>query len=158
MTDPMNAPTTSPPPAPPPASVTPTAASPMSGMLTSMTQTELMIAGGAALIVITGLVFMVFNGYYVSDVIWGGAAIALVAVLWHRRMPAGMAANYEWLLIGMSAFIGLLAVRTLLGDLVYIATPPAGLTVPRLIGMVGFYVGATLMAFGAWQLWSRRTA
>ena len=46
--------------------------------------------------------------------------------------------------------------RNLLGDLVYIATPPAGITIPRLIGMLGYYIGVGLVAFGGWQLWSRR--
>ena len=37
-------------------------------------------------------------------------------------------------------------------------TPPAGLSVQRLVGMLGYYVGVGLIAYGAWQLWSRRTA
>ena len=128
----------------------------MSTMLAGLSQAELMIAAGAALIVITAVLFTVVSGYGVSDLTLVSATFALVAVLWHRRLPAAVSSNYAFLLFAVGALLAVVAVRNLLGDLVYIATPPAGITVPRLIGMLGYYIGVGLVAFGGWQLWSRR--
>jgi len=147
MTDPQAA---------PPAAPAPGASMQMPGFLASLGRAELFMAAGAALIVITGLLFTVVSGYYVTDLPFAAAAVAVVAILMHRRMPAGLAANYNWLLLGLAALVVVIAIRSLLGDLVYIVTPPAGLGAGRLIGMLGLYVGAALMGFGAWQLWGRK--
>ena len=153
----MTAPTTPPPPsAPAPASTAPAAPSPLGAMLAGLSQAELMIAAGAALIMITAVMFTIFSGYGVSDLTLVAATFALIAVLWRRRLPAGVASNHTLLLFAIAALLVVVAARNLLGDLVYIATPPAGLTIPRLIGMLGYYIGVVLVALGAFQLWSRR--
>ncbi|MEX2548383.1 MAG: hypothetical protein WD830_11440 [Chloroflexota bacterium] len=130
----------------------------MSGMLASMSRPELFIAAGAALLVITALLFTVVAGYGVSDLVLVAAVFALVAVLRHRQLPQVIASNYQALLFAVGALLVVVAGRNLLNDLVYIATPPAGITVPRLTGMLGFYIGVALVGFGAWQLWKGRKA
>lgn len=147
------------PPAPPsaqPPAPAPAGPSPLTGALASLSKAELFIAGGAALIVLTDLVFVIFGPYGFSNVIWAAAAVALIAALAHNRMPASLAASYEWLLVGLAAVAVLLGIRQVVFDVVFIATPPAGLSVVRLLGMIGLYVGLAGMAWGAWQLWRSR--
>jgi len=156
MTDPQPAPTTPPPPTAPAPAAAPGTPSPISGMFASLGQSELMIAAGAALIIVAALLFTIISGYGISDLTLVASTFALVAVLWRRRLPAGVSSNYALLLFAIAALLVVVAARNLLGDLVYIATPPAGITVPRLIGMLGYYIAVALVALGAWQLWSRR--
>jgi hypothetical protein len=127
-------------------------------MIASMSQAELFIAGGAALILLTDLVFVIFGTYGFSNVIWAAAAGALIAVFAHNRMPVSLAANYEWLLVGLAAVAVLLGIRELVIDVKFIATPAAVLSVTRLLGMVGLYVGVAALAWGAWTIWKGRSA
>jgi len=146
MSDPM-APPAGQPPAPAPAT------SPqMPSFLASLGRAELFMAAGAALLVLTDL-YAIFFAYGVSNVVWVAAAASLVIVLMHARMPASVMANYRPILILLGTIVVLLGLRAVLVDLVFIATPPAGLSVARLLGMVGYYVGVVLMGFGAWRLW-----
>ena len=124
----------------------------MPGFMSSMSQTDMLIAAGAALLVLTDL-YAIFFAYGVSNVVWVAAAASLVIVLMHARMPASVMANYRPILILLGTIVVLLGLRAVLVDLVFIATPPAGLSVARLLGMVGYYVGVVLMGFGAWRLW-----
>ncbi len=125
-------------------------------MLAQFRQAELFMAAGAALIVLTDLVFIFLSGYSVSSVIWLIAALTLLALFLRNRMPAGVKSNLDWVLIGFGAIAVLMGLRWLVGDVVFIATPPAGLSVGRLIGMLGLYIGVGLMGFGAYKLWVSR--
>jgi hypothetical protein len=152
MTDPMNVPTSPPPAAPPPAP----AASPMSGMLSSMSRAELFIAAGAALILVTDLIFTVFGAYGSTNIVWAAAAVALVLILTHSRVSSMSLSDstYRALLL-VTGFVALLAgIRDLLYDIQYFPGRPVDIT--YMLGALGLYVGVALMAFGAWQLWSRR--
>ena len=150
MTDPMNAPTSPPPPAPAPAS------SAMSGMFASMSRAEMFMAGGAALILVTDLIFTVFGSYGSTNIVWASAAVALILILTHNRVSSMSLSDstYRALLL-VTGFVALLAgIRDLLYDVQFF--PGRSVDVTYLLGALGLYVGVALMAFGAWQLWSRR--
>jgi len=149
MSDPM-APPAGQPPAPAPAT------SPqMPSFLASLGRAELFMAAGAALLVLTDL-YAIFFAYGVSNVVWVSAVVSLLFLFMRGRMPASLMANSVTVLVVAGAVVALLAVRQVLIDVVFIATPPAGLSPERLLGMIGFYAGAALMGFGAWQLWGRK--
>lgn len=117
-----------------------------------MSQAELFMAGGAALVVLTDLIFVILGPYAFSNVILASAMAVLVLVLVRRRLSIG---SFDWLLIGIVTIGSLMAVRELFSDLVFLvrlSSPDIGI----LLGMVGLYVGVGLMAFGAWQLYQRR--
>lgn len=160
MTDPQNAPAMPPPPAPAaPAPAAPAPArSPMSGMLASMSQAEMLMAGGAVLILLTDLVFVIFGDYSFSTVAWGAAAVALILILANGRASAinFSRSTYQALLIVLGMLALVVGVRELIRDLVFI--PGRNLSVSFLLGMVGLYVGVALMGFAAWQLWRGRSA
>lgn len=150
MTDPMNAPTSPPPPTPAPAS------SAMSGMFASMSRAEMFMAGGAALILVTDLIFTVFGSYGSTNIVWASAAVAVILILTHNRMSSMSLSDstYRALLV-VTGLVALLAgIRDLLYDVQYF--PGRSVDVTYLLGALGLYVGVALMAFGAWQLWSRR--
>ena len=128
------------------------------GFLSKMSRAELFIAAGAALIILTDLILVIFGPYSFSNVIWAAAATALVLVLTHGRvaMMSWASSNYATLLSLAGLVAALVAIRELVRDARFI--PGRSLDAMFLLGMVGLYVGVALMAFGAWQLWSRRAA
>jgi hypothetical protein len=131
----------------------------MTGMLASMSRSELFIAAGAALILLVDLVFVIFGPYAFSNVIWAAAATSLVLVLTHDRvaMMSWASSRYQTLLSLAVLVAVLVAIRELVRDLIALSSL-GGVSVNFLLGMVGLYVGIALMAFGGWQLWSRRAA
>jgi hypothetical protein len=169
MSDPQNSPGMAPPPPaappPPPAAPPPAPAASarpaMPSIFASMSQGELFIAGGAALVLLTDLIFVIFGPYTFSNVIWAAAAVALVVVLGRGQMAASMGGSetrYPTLLslLALTAFV--VVIRELVEDLIVLSRALGGLSVSFLLGMVGLYVGVALMAFGAWQLWKRGVA
>ncbi len=155
MSDMQGQPPPTPPMAPAPPSASP--ASQMGSMLAAFSQTELMIAGGAALLIITDL-YSIFFAYGVHGVAWAAAAAAVVMIFARRRMPAAMMGNLQSILVLAAAIVALVALRQVIVDFKFIATPPVGMSVERLIGMAGFYAGSALMTFGGWRLWKGGTA
>ena len=159
----MQAPVSTAPPAataPGPTTPAPSAATPLPGsaLIRSMSRAELFIAGGALIIVLSDLIFAIFGDYGFSNVIWGAAAVSLILVLLNGRMRGmSLSASTYQLLIFLAAAVAVLAgIRNLILDVVYI--PGRALDVTYYLGALTLYVGLGLMAFGAWQLWSRRTA
>ncbi len=145
MTDPINAPTTPPPPAP--------ASNAMSGMFASMSRGELFMAGGAALILVTDLIFTVFGAYGSTNIVWATAAVALILILTHNRISSMSLSDstYRALLV-VTGFVAVLAgIRDLLYDV-----QAFGSRIDYVLGAVGLYVGVALMAVWAWLLWSRK--
>ena len=128
----------------------------MPAFMARMSRAELFIGGGALLVVLTDLVFVIFGPYTFSNVIWAAAAVSLVLVLTHGRvaMMGWASSNYHTLLSLGALTAVLVAVRELIRDVRVLSSGPS---VMFLLGMVGLYVGVALMAFGAFQLWSRRT-
>lgn len=133
----------------------------MPGMLASMSRSDLFIAGGAALVILTDLVFVIFGPYSFSNVIWAAAAVALAVVLGRGRMAESMGwggSRYGTLLSLLALTAFLVAIRELIRDLIFLSGNLSGVSVSFMLGMVGLYVGVGLMAFGAWQMWSKRSA
>ncbi len=133
----------------------------MPGMLASMSRSELFIAGGAALVILTDLVFVIFGPYSFSNVIWATAAVALAVVLGRGQMAASMGwggSRYGTLLSLLALTAFLVAIRELIRDLIFLSGNLSGVSVSFMLGMVGLYVGVGLMAFGAWQMWKGRSS
>jgi hypothetical protein len=128
----------------------------MPAFVSAMSRTEMFLAGGSALILLTDLIFIFISGYSVSSLMWAAAALLLAAILLKKRLPASLLANFNWLLLGLAGVIVLIGIRWFIGDLVWIATRIGRLDGPYLLGMIGVYAGAALVGLGAWQLWKGR--
>ena len=117
-----------------------------------------MVAAGAGLIVLTDLVFGIFGPYVVPNVVWTAAAVALVLVLAHRRLPF-VGARYE-LILALAALVAVLGgARTLFANLVeLVQVAGRAINVGYILGMLGLIAGIALLAFGAWTMWRRRPA
>lgn len=146
MTDPMAAP-----PAPPPA---PATSMQMPSFLAGLGRAELFMAAGAALIVLVDLLFVVFGPYGFSSVAWAAAALTLILIFLGGRMLSFSAATNRSLLLMLGAFAVLIGIREVLTDLQFLGGVNVAPT--YYLGMVGFYAGTAIMAFGAWQLWMRK--
>ena len=131
-------------------------ASTMPTFLAALTRTELFMVAGRALIVLTDLIFIPLSGYGVSPIMWTASAIAMAAILLKNRLPAAVAANYKTILIGLGALISLVAVRWLVGDVVWLGMNPSYFDAEYLVGMLGVYSGSALVAFATWQLFKGR--
>ena len=129
----------------------------MPAFMASMSRAELFIAGGALLILLTDLVTVIFGPYSFSNVIWAAAAVSLLLVLTDGRVAMfnWASSNYFTLLSLGVLVVVVVGVRELLRDILFV--PGRSLDAMYLLGMLGLYVGIALMAFGGWQLWSRRT-
>jgi len=129
---------------------------PVTSALASYSQAELLIGAGALLILLTDLLFGVFGDYSFSNVAWIAAAVSLILIALNGRLIHVSANTYRTALIVLGLLAVLIGVRELIADLVFI--PGRSLSATFFLGMVGFYVGIALMAFGAFRLWSSRAA
>jgi hypothetical protein len=164
MTDPTNqapppaaapAPAAAPPPAPPaqaapPASATATAPSAVNSFMASMSQAELMMGGGALVILLADLVFGVFGDYGFSAVIWGSAAVVVIAVAMRRLFKWGFGTGYETILVVATLLAVLATIRNLILDVLFV--PGRNLDITYFLGALTLYVGVALMAVGAWRM------
>ena len=158
MSDPVN--TTPPPAAPPPAAPPPPARSPMSSMMASMSQSELLVVAGAALLVLGDLVFgVLLRDFYAGDLIWIGAALALLAFWLHRRGSWGLPMRFDTTLMVLGAIVGLIGARDLIIELYFVLRNLDDLpSATYLLGLVAWAIGIVAMAVGAWQLYRGRGA
>jgi hypothetical protein len=150
MTDPQAAPPASPPASPP----APASNMQMPGFVASLGRAELFMAAGAALIVLTDLLFVVFGPYGFSSAAWAGAALTLILIFLSSRMLSFSATTHRSLLLLLGVFAVFVGIREALSDLQFLGGVNVAATF--YLGMLGFYVGTVLMAFGAWQLWMRK--
>jgi hypothetical protein len=141
MTDTANQPMAPAPPAAPNA---------MDSMVAAYGQNALIVALGALIVLATDLVFVVFGDYSFSSVTWAASAVALVAVLLRRYLPAVLAENYAAVVFVAAGVAVLMSIRDFVVDIVFI--PGRSLDVTFFLGMVGLYVGVIVMAFGAWRM------
>jgi hypothetical protein len=168
MTDQQNAPappTAAPPAAtPPPAAGAPPPAAPVAStgpstsLFAGVSQGELMILAGSALILLGDIVFGIFGDYSYSAVVWVAAVLSLILVLTHNRPQLGMdmpAGGYRIALILLGGLAFLAGVRYLLLDAIYV--PGRNLSLTYFLGALVFYVAVGLMSFGAFQIWRRRS-
>ena len=143
------------PPPPPPAAARP---SPLAGLLSSLSQAEQLILGGALLVLLVDLVFgIVIRAYIISDVVWAAAAGALMVAWLHRRSPAMLPLRYETVLLVLAALAAIVAARKVLSDLLFVLRPPIGADGTFVLGMLGLAVGAAAMGAGVWLLARDRT-
>jgi hypothetical protein len=141
-------------PSTPPAAPPPSTSMQMPGFLASLGRAELLMAAGAALIVLTDLVFVVFGPYGFSNVAWAGAALTLILIFMSGRMLSFSAATQRSLLVMLGVFAVFIGIRELLSDLQFLSG--ANVAVTYYLGFLGYYAGTAIMAFGAWLLWGRK--
>ncbi|CAN5833936.1 hypothetical protein BH24CHL6_BH24CHL6_13130 [soil metagenome] len=114
---------------------------------------QLLIVGGAALIVALDLILgVVLRLYSAPAVVWAASATILLAFFLSRRAPALLPARYQTLLILLAAVVALVAARSLLVDVFAFLRPPLGLSATGMLGLLAFSGAAALMAWGAWQM------
>jgi hypothetical protein len=169
MTDQQNVPTSPPaaPPATPPPATTPpatpppappTSTGPSTSMFAGVSQGELLILAGSALILLGDIVFGIFGDYSYSAVVWVAAVLSLILVLTHNRPQMGMdvpAGGYRIGLILLGGLAFLAGVRYLLLDAIYV--PGRNLSLTYFLGALVFYVAVGLMSVGAFMVWRRRS-
>ena len=128
----------------------------MPSFLSSLSTAELMMAGGALLIMLTQLIFVMFGPYGFADIAWAAAVVTLVVVLLNGRAGAlnFSRETYRSLLVLLGAFELIVGIRELIDDVRFISSSRFEAT--YFLGFLGFYAGVALMAFGAFQLWRGR--
>ena len=149
MTDPQGAPSM-----PPPAASSAGPNTQMPGFLASLGRAELIMAAGATLIVLVDLLFVVFGPYGFSSIAWGAAALTLIVIFLNGRMMGFSATTTRGLLLTLGALSAFVGIRELLSDLQFLNG--ANVASTFFLGMLGFYAGTVILAFGAWQLWARK--
>lgn len=148
---------TSPPPeqpqqpaAPPPAAPQP---SPLDNLVASMGMSQLLIVGGAAIVVLTDLIlWIILREYSAAPVAWAGSAAILLAYFASRRAAQWLPIRYETLLVALAAVVVAVLVRSLLSDIVFFLTPPMGMAPLRLLDNAIYVIAGLMMAYGSWQL------
>lgn len=130
----------------------------MSGLLSGLSQGELMILAGSALFLLGDLIFGIFLDYSFAQSVWIAALLSLILVLVHARPSMGLSVpsgGYRLALVLLGAVALLGGVRWLLLDLKII--PGRSLSMTYVLGAVVFYVAVALMAFGAFQVLRKRS-
>ena len=129
----------------------------MPSFLSKLSRPELFIAGGAGLIVLTQLVFVLFGPYGFADIGWAAAVVALLVIFFNGVSGTMRFSRetYTSLLVLLGAFMAILGVRELIDDVLFISS--SRIDPVYYLGALGFYTGVVLMAIGASQLWGQRT-
>lgn len=142
----------------PPASAAPQPSSPtaLDNLVASMGMAQLLVVGGAALIVVVDLILgVLLREYSAPSVAWAGAAAILLAFL-ASRMSSALPFRYETALLIVAAVVAAVLVRNFVIDLLVFLRPPVGLSAPVMLGLVLYALAGAAMAWGAWQLWRGR--
>jgi hypothetical protein len=117
----------------------------------SMSRAEMLILGGALLIIAVDLAFgILIRSFIVSGVLWAAAAALLALAVLQRRAPRALPVPYRSLLVGVAGVGVLVAGRDVLADLVRILRPPVGADPAFVFGFIGLVAGAAAMAAGVW--------
>jgi hypothetical protein len=147
-------PTAPPPAAPPPA---PSAPSPMASMVSSMSQAEMLVVGGAVLLLGLDLIFgILLRDFYAGDLIWLASALVLIAFLVSRRAAGSLPFKYETILLVAGGAVLLLGARDIVIEVYFILRRSFDVNATYLLGALIFIVGVVAMGVGAWQLWRGR--
>jgi hypothetical protein len=122
-------------------------------MMSRLSQGELLVGGGALLIVLGELVFgVVTRDYSLGQLPWALAAVALIVVALRATGRSFPAADTILIVAGLA--MALIGVR----DLLYDVRDLSGESTTWYLGFVAYYVGVALMAAGAWMVWRKRPA
>jgi hypothetical protein len=123
----------------------------------SMTRSEMLILGGAIVVIAVDLVFgILIRSFMVSGVVWAAAAAVVGLAVVQRRAPNALPLPYRSLLVGAAGIGVLVAGRDVLADAVHILRPPMGADPAFVLGFLGLLAGAAAMAAGVWMLISGR--
>jgi hypothetical protein len=120
-------------------------------MVATYGMNQMIIALGAAILIVADLIFVVFGPYGYSNIVWAVAAASLVLVLLRSWLPAAIAANYQTILVGLIGLGFLVFIRDVLLDISFI--PGRNLDAQYFLGLLGIYAGVIIMTFGAWRMW-----
>ena len=127
----------------------------MNNMLARFSQAELLVGGGALLIILADLIFgLVTRDFTVGQLPWAIATVVVFAIVALRMMGRTLPMDHQTILVMAGVAMAFVGVRDLLYDLRSIA----GETATYLLGALVYYAGAALMAAGAFMSWWRRTA
>jgi hypothetical protein len=134
---------------PPPAAAPPAAAPAAPSALSRMSAAEQMVTGGAVLLLLVEIVFgvLLYTYFVGSVVVIAAVAVLLAAFIKHARggeVPLG----YVTVLRIAGFIVGIVAVY----DLVYQIRNVDFEASEDLIADIGYYVGAAMMAVGAWRM------
>jgi hypothetical protein len=128
----------------------------MPGFLARLGRAELLIAAGAALIVLVDILFVILGPYGFSNIGWGVAVLALIIVFLDARMMGFSASTHRAILVALGVFMAVILVRDIIDDVMFLSD--ANVAATYYLGMIGYYVGAALMVIGGWMLWKSGTA
>ena len=128
----------------------------MPGFLATLGRAELLMAAGAALIVLVDILFSILGPYGFSNIGWAVAVLALIVIFLDARMLGFSAATHRALLLTLGVFMLFIFIRDVVDDLMFLSDANVAMTF--FLGMIGYYVGAILMVFGAWTLWKSKVA
>lgn len=128
----------------------------MPGFLARLNRAELLIAAGAALVVLVDILFVILGPYGFSNIGWAVAVLALIIVFLDARMLGFSAATHRALLVTLGVFMAAILVRDILDDVMFLSD--ANVAPTYYLGMLGYYVGAALMVIGGWMLWKSKAA
>lgn len=145
---------TAPPPEQPAASA-PSAprSSPLDGLVASMGLSQLLIVGGAAVLVVIDLVLgLVLREFFIGDAMWLGAAGILLAFAVGRRAPGLLPMAYERVLLVGGLIVAIVGARGILFDVVSLVRSPSAWGAMEIIGLLGYIVAVLAVAWGVWQL------
>jgi len=164
-TAPAPQPSASPPPPPPPpaagaqpaAPAAPAGPSALDNLVASMGMAQLLIVGGALLLVLVDLLLgIIVNEYYASALVWLGSAVVLVAYLANRQRPGSLPVDHRTLLLGAAAVIALIGLRDIVIEAIDVLRFTSSWDAVELLGLLLYVVGIAAVAFGGWQLWRGR--
>ena len=132
----------------------------MSGMWASLSSGEKMIASGAALILVVGewllAALLAGHGLLISTPI-AAAQLLLFVFVMHSPRQMTWPIPYPVVLAALASVIAVPAVSGLLDTLRNVGEL-GSLGGSNLLGLIVEWVGAALVAFGAFQVWTSKSA
>lgn len=129
------------------------AASPLDSLVASMGLTQLLIVGGASILLVLDILFgVILREYFIGDAMWLGAAAILLGFLVGRRMPGLLPMAYQSVLLVGGLIVTLVGARGIIFDVVSLVRSPGAWGAMEVIGLVIYVVAVGAVAWGVWQL------
>lgn len=148
---PASTPPASPPPAPVPAS--PAGPSPLDNLVASMGLSQLLVVGGALVLVGVDLVLgWLAQQYFIGDMLWFAGLAIVLAFLFNRRMAAMLPFGYQTVLLVGGAIIAIVGLRGVILDILSFVRAPGAWDAIELLGLVLYTAAVLAVAWGTWLL------
>jgi hypothetical protein len=129
------------------------APSPLDNLVASMGTAQLLIVGGAAVLVVVDLLFgVLLREYFIGDAMWLGAGGILLAFLVGRRMPNMLPMAYERVLLVGGLIVAIVGARGIIFDVVSLVRSPSAWNAMEIIGLLAYIAAVLAVAWGVWQL------